>query len=470
MTTQLPTAFVQQMEQLLGHDEAKSLFEALSLPSPTSIRLNPFKWPRIEQSALPPHTNAVPWAIDAYYLATRPTFTTDPLLHAGAYYVQEASSMAITAVASLLPNAPITALDLCAAPGGKSTLWRSILPEGSLLIANEPLPQRAHILSENITKWGHTDIAVTNNYPADFAPLIGCFDLIATDVPCSGEGMFRKDATAIAHWSEANVATCYTRQRTIIEDIWPSLRTGGLLVYSTCTYNRYEDEDNVRYICDKLGAEPIALPLPETSTGILRDADGHGLPFYHFYPHRTKGEGFFLAVLRKTANTPTPKASKSKGKSVAVAPKRVIDELSPWINHPTNYTWRATTSEVWIEPREHTAIFELIYKHLRIIQCGTPIATYTGKRWQPAHALAMATTALHTDAFPRHAVDGATALAYLRAEALILPPNIARGYVLLTYRGLPLGFVNNLGTRANNLYPDAWRIRSIHATEVTHVL
>lgn len=466
---QLPPAFIKQMERLLGLEQATRLFEALSMPAPTSIRLNPLKLNAIEDLHLPSDTQRVPWATTGYYLDKRPAFTADPLLHAGAYYVQEAASMAISAIAPLLPQAPLVALDLCAAPGGKSTLWRSILPEGSLLIANEPMPQRAHILAENLTKWGHTDVAITNNYPADFAPFVGQFDLIATDVPCSGEGMFRKDESAIEHWNEANVATCCERQRTILHDIWPCLRTGGLLVYSTCTFNREEDEDNVRYICDTLGAECVEIELPEAATGICRDVDGLGQPCFHFYPHHTKGEGFFMAVLRKTADTPLPKKHKPSKQKASKAPARLVAELSHWVQQPERYLWCATESHVWIEPQAHTDLLQSLRSHLRLLQSGTPIATLKGKRWQPAHALALS-TALSSTAFTTTAIDASTALAYLRAEAIQLSADTPRGYVLLTYRGLPLGFVNHLGNRANNLYPDAWRIRSSHATEATTVI
>lgn len=470
--TQLPTAFIAQMERLLGLEQATCLFEALSMPAPTSIRLNPSKIEHIEDFAPLAESQKVPWATDGYYLDERPTFTTDPLFHAGAYYVQEASSMAIAAVAGLLPTSPLVALDLCAAPGGKSTLWRSLLPEGSLLIANEPLPQRAHILAENLTKWGHTAVAVTNNYPKDFAPFVGQFDLIATDVPCSGEGMFRKDEVAITHWSEANVATCWQRQRTIIEDIWPCLKTGGLLVYSTCTFNREEDEDNIQYICQTLGAECLTLDLPE-DVGIQKDVDGRDLPMYHFYPHHTKGEGFFIAVLRKTADTPVAKGKKQKRQppkpTASKANARLIAELSPWVNQPEEYTWHTTTTSVWIEPQAYSPLLDRLRAHLRVLLSGTEVAILKGKRWQPAHALAMATICT-SEAFITYPTDAPTALAYLRAEAIHLPSDLPQGYVLLTYRGLPLGFVNNLGNRANNLYPDAWRIRSNHATQVTNIL
>ena len=291
----LPEDFVRLMHEQYGKDTADALCQALSETDPeVSIRLNPRKG----QPLVMENVNAEPvsWCPDAYYLSERPAFTFDPLLHAGAYYVQEASSMYIAElvrkamfnVQCSMFNAPIAALDLCAAPGGKSTLLASLLPEGSVLISNEPMPKRAQVLAENMQKWtrmtkGEYPVRciVTQNYPADFTAFTDTFDLLVTDVPCSGEGMFRKDEVAVQDWSLQNVDLCWHRQREILQDIWHTLKPGGLLIYSTCTFNHFEDEDNARWICDTLGAE------------LLEER--------HFLPGRDRGEGFYCAAIRKNS-------------------------------------------------------------------------------------------------------------------------------------------------------------------------
>lgn len=280
---ELPVDFITLMKEQLGLEQAESLFCGLSAEPEVSVRLNTRKIaknPAFSTEALQALT-PVPWCPDAYYLAERPAFTFDPLFHAGVYYVQEAGSMYLSEVLrQFMPmGSPLAALDLCAAPGGKSTLLCSHLPEGSLLVSNEPMPKRAQVLAENMQKWGYEHSIVTQNYPADYTMFHDAFDLIVTDVPCSGEGMFRKDEGAIRDWSLDNVHMCQERQRGILEDIWPALKPGGLLIYSTCTFNRFEDEDNVRWIASHLGAD------------ILVER--------HFFPGRDRGEGFFIAALRK---------------------------------------------------------------------------------------------------------------------------------------------------------------------------
>ena len=295
----LPEDFVRLMHEHYDKVTADSLCEALEMTDPeVSIRLNPRKISAEEALSHNPDLEPVPWCPDAFYLKERPAFTFDPLLHAGAYYVQEASSMYVAPL--LLPqrgeNNPLLALDLCAAPGGKSTLLQSLLPEGSLLISNEPVAKRTQVLAENMQKWmtGLPESApqsiVTQNFPAEFGALTGCVDVLLTDVPCSGEGMFRKDEDARREWSLQNVRMCQQRQRDILQDIWHVLKPGGLLIYSTCTFNRYEDEDNTRYFCDELG--------------------GFCVMERHFLPGRDRGEGFYVAAIRKAGEYEESDAAK----------------------------------------------------------------------------------------------------------------------------------------------------------------
>lgn len=317
---ELPSDFSTLMQQTLGKAEADALLRSLDTPSPVSVRLNPRKM------AQPPWAGAepVPWCPDGYYLPSRPAFTLDPLFHAGCYYVQEASSMflrhalrhVIDGIAAARtragePQAGLRALDLCAAPGGKSTLLLSVLPPGSLLVANEVMPQRAEVLRDNITKWDPRRALVTQNQPRDFAALRDSFDLIVADVPCSGEGMFRKEPAALRQWSLRYVEEMARLQRDIVADAWPSLRPGGFLVYSTCTFNPQEDEGNVQRLLDTFHAESIDL-RPDEAWHVLSAfpsavrADLPAPHAYHLLPSRVRGEGFFLSVMRKPEGTVSP--------------------------------------------------------------------------------------------------------------------------------------------------------------------
>ena len=390
----LPQDFIRQMQDILGPDELQQLLTVIDRPSPTTIRINPAK----ADLAMLGYEQAeqVPWCAEGVYLSSRPTFTLDPLFHAGAYYVQEASSMFIAhLLREYVGSTDVSALDLCAAPGGKSTLLQSCLSAGSTLIANEIMPKRAWILRENISKWGGGNVLVTNNRPEDFRRMHNVFDLILCDVPCSGEGMFRKDEGAVRDWSLQNVEQCAERQRNIVATIWDCLRPGGLMIYSTCTYNTREDEENVRWIRDELGADilPCRAHPDWNVVGNLLDDQ---FDCCHFFPHHIQGEGFFCAILRKHG------------------------DADPSVRH---------------------AASPLTDKQLRQLR----ILTDPLDVQQPSVA--------SVD------LDRETALRYLRGEALTLPPDTPRGIVTVTHQQLPLGPVKNIGSRANNLYPKEWRIR-----------
>ena len=289
---QLPADFIRQTRLVMGEERLNRFLEALDEESPTSIRMNPSKGSLTVGES-------VPWCLEGYYLQGRPQFTFDPLFHAGCYYVQEAASMFVSHVLRQFVKEPVTMLDLCAAPGGKSTAARTVLPEGSLLVSNEPIATRAQILLENITKWGWKDCIVTNNYPRDYRKAKTCFDVILCDVPCSGEGMFRKDPCAISEWSLQNVEKCWRLQREIVADAWECLVPGGLLIYSTCTYNIKENEENVRWILEEYDAEMLEVPT-DPSWGITGSLlEGFSAPVYRFIPGFTKSEGLFICALRK---------------------------------------------------------------------------------------------------------------------------------------------------------------------------
>lgn len=459
----LPSDFIRRTSQLMGEEQFTLFCEALQRETPVSIRMNERKFSQIPQDARP-----VAWSSAGYYLSVRPTFTFDPLFHAGCYYVQEASSMFVEQALRQYVHAPSVMLDLCAAPGGKSTLARSVLPEGSLLVANEVMRNRSQVLAENLIKWGHPGVVVTNNDPADFAELEQVFDVILTDVPCSGEGMFRKDQVAVDEWSVDNVTLCWQRQQRILRDIWGCLKPGGILIYSTCTFNREENEDNVQWIAEELGAEILPVEVKE-DWGITGNLIGADFPVYRFLPHKTVGEGLFLAVLRKHGEASSeenlsqkPKKNKKgdKRQKEVVCPKEVKD----WINDSDEYEWLVEDSLVRAFPKTYTELYGRLKNALKILHAGVAICSLKGKDFLLEHSLAMSTVRKE-GIFPEAVLSYEQAVAYLRKEAVTLSPEVPRGYVLLTYRGIPLGFAKNIGNRANNLYPQEWRIRSGYLPE-----
>ena len=383
----LPEDFIRETRQLMGEERFNRYLGAFEEEAPVSIRLNSTLY------TLNSKLNIVPWCPEGFYLEGRPQFTFDPLFHAGCYYVQEAASMFVCHILRSLftIHCPLsTVLDLCAAPGGKSTAMRSVLPEECVLVSNEPVPTRAQILLENITKWGAPNCIVTNNYPRDFRKAKAKFDLILCDVPCSGEGMFRKDPATISEWSLQNVEKCWRLQREIVSDAWECLNPGGIMIYSTCTFNTKENEENVRWIMDTYDAEPIAIPTDPSwnITGSL--LPGFDAPVYRFIPGITKGEGLFVCALRKGINN---------------------HNYSLLINNPS---------------------------------------------------LKRLTPDLPQGDFPQVDLPYSEALKYLRGEALVLPADTPRGFVTVTYKGIALGPVKNIGNRANNLYPKPWRIKTTH--------
>lgn len=430
MDIALPREFLINTELTMGKERFERFLKAFEEEPPVSIRVNRGKVQGSEctvqsaQFTANSELKPVPWCAEGFYLPQRPNFTFDPLLHAGCYYVQEAASQfAVHSAQFIIQNAGLRvchALDLCAAPGGKSTALRSVLPEDCLLVSNEPVRQRAMVLSENMQKWGSANCVVTNNYPRDFARngFKDVFDLVLCDVPCSGEGMFRKDPVAISEWSPQNVEHCWQLQRQIVSDIWPCLRPGGIMIYSTCTFNTKENEENVKWIAEQLGADIIPVPVREEwgITGSL--LPGFDAPVYRFIPGLTRSEGLFVAILHKRG-APTASACKA----------------SAW--------------------SRLNVIFDA-----HQMQQGSPKGKDKSKDI-PSCAEALS-VALDRTKYPVVDLPYPTAIAYLRREAIVLPPDTPRGLVVVAFMGHPLGFVKNIGSRANNLYPREWAIKSTH--------
>ncbi len=468
----LPPQFTEYTRRLLGDASYTRLAGALmSGDCPTSIRLNPFKAGDYD---VPPSIadSAVPWcSLTGRYLKRRPDFTFDPFLHAGMYYVQEAASMFVHHAVQTFIHTPVRMLDLCAAPGGKSTALRAALPDGSLLFSNEPIRTRAQILGENMQKFGHEDVVVTNNYPRDYRKAGITFDAILADVPCSGEGMFRKDEGARSEWSRQNVENCRRLQRGIVADIWDCLAPGGLLFYSTCTFNAHENEENVAWIASALGGDILAVPT-EREWNIMPSVTGGG-PACRFMPGTSRGEGLFMAVLRKhggsdgeaVTRSKTEKKKKTKGresdrKDNAMPPAFARDPL----RNMQDFCQRKCGDSLLAVPSRWADCYDAAATALRIMHAGVCLGTQKGKDVVPGQSLALS-RCLAPDTFPRVEVGYTEAIAYLRKETVTLPQGTPRGPVLLTYGGTPIGFEKNLGLRANNLYPKEWCIKSPHTPE-----
>ena len=412
---ELPQIFVEQTRRLMGEARFERYLKSFEEPPPVSIRLNPKKL-AVGNWQLAVSHEQVSWCRNGYYLKQRPNFTMDPLLHAGCYYVQEAASMFLDEVLRQSTQKGrfflcTSALDLCAAPGGKSTLLRAALPEDCVLYSNEPIRNRASILVENVQKWGYENHFVTNLYPRDYRASKSRFDIILCDVPCSGEGMFRKDEATIREWSPQQVEKCWQLQRDIVSEAWQCLNPGGLFIYSTCTFNTKENEENIRWMLSEYDAEVVNIETrPEWNiTGSL--LEGFTEPVYRFIPGISRGEGLFMCVLKK------------KGEN-GVSDKRK----------------QCFLQEKTLYPAAGNSVFS------------------KGKQAKEA---VVAQVELNYQ----------QAIAYLRHEALVLPADTPRGLVTVCFEGHALGLAKNIGNRANNLYPKEWKIKTTHtATEYEPIL
>lgn len=462
----LPQGFQAKIRSEIDEKRAEILFSALCGEPETSIRINRHK---PMPTPLYPGMTPVEWCSSGRYLSERPPFTSNPLLHAGVFYVQDASSMVYEAIVEKIvewrsasgewKEGRMMACDLCAAPGGKTTAILNGLPNGSVMLANEFTPSRANILKENLCKYGYPNTIVTSADTSLLSKMKGAFDLVAVDAPCSGEGMMRKDETARSQWSEGLVRQCYILQREIIENGIGMLAPGGYLIYSTCTFNTMEDEENAAWIAETFGLEPVDIGLAGRY-GIQGEVKG-SIPCLRFMPGFTRGEGLFVAVFRKSY-MPSGESVRIKGKKKAQKgaekiDKRIMENARSWIEGDLdliNHDGRLLA----MSP-ETATLLDALPKGVRIMSAGVEVGEIKGKDLIPAHSLAMSTVFSH--AFPEVELNKEDALRYLAREAILLPVETPKGYVTATFQGYPLGFLKNLGNRSNNSYPSEYRIRNL---------
>jgi len=441
----LPKAFTDRIINDWAH-ESENLLQAISHPPATSVRIHPIKTNKISS------WSSIPWCEYGYILLQRPSFAFDPYWHAGAYYVQESSSMFLQKVWSAIPrnDSPLRILDICAAPGGKSTHLLSLMKPQDFLICNEVIHSRAQVLSENITKWGYPNVMLTQSDTQKFALLKEYFDVILVDTPCSGEGLFRRDNNAMKEWSVDNCNKCVSRQKRILAHAWEALKPGAYLIYSTCTFNPQENENNIQWLIDEYNATCIPINYNSSEITII---DKYEVIGYQFLPHRTKGEGFFISLIQK------------KGIKI----ENEYNQLSITKNMPASVMLATIHSEhqeyFYFKNKIHLInVFlskEMIYlqRYLHIIQVGTAIAAMRGEKIILEHALAMSIY-LNKNNFSQIKLTLEQSLEYLRKNELDIDmSSYPKGWHLVVYDDTPLGWCKVLDHRINNYYPTAWRLR-----------
>lgn len=440
MPVVLPEKLLISLKNVSSFNE-EAFVAAHAAAAPVSLRSNRHKMHFFQEAPDP-----VPWCETGRYLPHRPVFTLDPAFHAGAYYVQEASSMFIGQAlqAGVPAGRPLRVLDLCAAPGGKSTLLLDVLPEGSLLVANEVIRARADVLADNLTRWGRANAVVTQNDPRDFGRLPGFFDVLLIDAPCSGSGLFRKEPETVREWSAQAVELCSRRQQRILADALPALAEGGLLLYATCSYSPEENEENVRWLQENFSLEKIKLPA---FAGMTDTGEG-----YRFWPDRLRGEGFFLAAfLKKEKTDPLPRLHLPKG----TPDKNFVAAVQPWLAGPL--AWLRVRDDVHgLTPGLLPEVERLRQSGLYLRKAGVRLGRLAGKDFLPDHELALSTEL--APGVCRRALSRAEALTFLKRDPLPNPDG-GTGWQLMTYEGLGLGWAKALPSRVNNYLPRDWRIR-----------
>jgi 16S rRNA C967 or C1407 C5-methylase (RsmB/RsmF family)/NOL1/NOP2/fmu family ribosome biogenesis protein len=461
---QLPSSLLSSIEHTKGFD--KKAFEEVhaSGEQVVSIRINPLKqYISTSLDVLQEHPStpaicgagplrAVPWSSSGYYLSERPSFTLDPLLHAGAYYVQEASSMFLEQAIkqSVDLSQPLLTLDLCAAPGGKSTLLQSVISKESLLVSNEVIQTRVNILKENVTKWGAGNVVVTNNDPSAFSKLHGLFDAVVIDAPCSGSGLFRRDPEAIKEWSVDNVNLCNQRQQRILTNAWNCLKEDGILVYSTCSYSAEEDEEILDWMKERFNVEGLRLKIEDEWN--IDEVETNGAFGYRFWPYKVKGEGFFIASFKKKEE---PDALRLKIKNTQLASKQEAAIAANWVNSSEGLTFIRQGQNIAAIPTQWNETIQYLMQELKVRYAGVEMGTIAKNDLLPEHALALST--IINNSVVKVELTKEQALDYLRKNEITVESTY-KGWAVATYQQHPLGWMKLLGNRINNYYPKEWRI------------
>ena len=452
---QFPPAFLPSLTGLEGFDQTS--FEAVhqSGEQVTSVRLNPSKIKDPSSLAFYQDIKApIPWCQQGYYLNKRPSFTFDPLLHAGCYYVQEASSMFMEQALkqTVNTNEPLKVLDLCAAPGGKSTHLQSLISQDSLLVSNEIIQTRANILTDNIMRWGSTNTIVTRNDPSNFSRLGSLFDVIVVDAPCSGSGLFRRDRDAMKEWSVANVELCCQRQQKILTDVWPALKEGGVLIYSTCSYSKEEDEDIMNWLMDSFPVENLSIQIPtgvDIVQTITHEKQAAG---YRFYPDKIQGEGFFISCFRKLEGN--EHHQQKRPKKIEMARPADQEVLKSWITEK-DMSFFPFFDKMTAIPGNLVNDYAVLSTILNIRYAGVLMGELIRGKLVPHHALAL--SLIVNDSINRIPLDREAAINYLQRKE-IKAGTEKKGWQLVTYNEHNLGWVNVLPNRINNYYPKELRI------------
>ncbi len=453
----LPVAFLDSIKEVLPAGECDAFVEALGREPSCSVRLNSFKGCAAPGGAAP-----VAWCDEGFILKERPSFTLDPAFHAGGYYVQESASMFVGYLARKaleIMDAPSPyVLDLCAAPGGKSTHLSSILADRGTLVANEVVRGRAMVLADNIRKWGLANTIVTSSDPSAFGAMGGVFDMMLIDAPCSGEGMFRKEPQALEQWSPDNVELCVRRGRRIVSDAWDALAEGGVLIYSTCTYNRHENEETVGWIADTFGVEPVDVVLPADSGIMVTEVSAGGTSYscYRFMPHRTDGEGLFVCLMRKCSGGVMVSGSGHRRPPLAQCSKKDESLLRSYLREDGRFDLFSFKESFYACPSHSRPLLEMAAQHLQIIYSPLLMGGIIRDEFKPSHPLALSPWLLD-GRYPFSDLDLDTARDYLRRNPCDAT-SFADGLSLVRFDGLPIGFAKRMGGRVNNMYPKELRV------------
>lgn len=448
----LPVQFLDSILHAKGFDSTQFSAIHASEEQVTSIRIHPFKKQAIQKiQAL--FTNQVPWCEHGFYLSERPSFTLDPSFHGGAYYVQEASSMFLWQIMQQLfpSNTQQKVLDVCAAPGGKSSLLASYFTNG-LVVSNEVIKSRAAILVENITKWGMPNVVVTNNDPADFSSLQDFFDTIVIDAPCSGSGMFRKDASAIKEWSLEHVDMCSQRQKRIVANVLPALKKDGYLVYSTCSYSKEENEDVLDWLTTAFDLQSVSINLNPEWRIIETESDTTKARGYRFYPYNLKGEGFFIAVLQKRS---VSDVLKLKLQNIELPTKAELASVTSFIAMDEQFSFFKHAQQLRVINAHFFIDLKILAAYLYIKKAGICLGELKGKDLVPHHELAVST--LNLSNIASISFTDEQALQFLRKQDVNFDTSL-KGWALATYNGIGLGWLKLMPNRYNNYYPQEWRI------------